>query len=131
MTKVEKCSICNNIVNVTSYTIEGAMCEEHFRCETCGYGYEFTYGACREFIEGVEYLYDDLDSGVDIAFHKARRRWKDSRMTFIGMLQIIFEKSDKPNWYKRIPWYRRFGAWRHSYANPLLVIKMYIRSKKR
>lgn len=130
MTEVEKCSICGRKVKVITYKDDHLTIEESLHCDMCGYGCEFAYGACREIIEGVEYLYDDLDSGVDVAFHKAKERWRDGSMTFKGMLTLIFRKSVKPDWYLEIPWHKRFKVWKQSYVNPMTVVKMYIRSKR-
>lgn len=133
MTTIEKCPICEREVKVTEYKEDWLRLEEYYTCDMCGYGYEYCYGAYREFIEGVEY-FDEVVNGVDIsdvAFNKAKERWRNGSMTFKGMLTLIFSKSVKPYWYLEIPWHKRFKVWRQSYANPFMVIKMYIRSKRR
>lgn len=130
---IDKCPICKRDVVVYSYTDNHVNCEEHYGCVVCGYTYEFAYGAYREIIGGFEYIYDYTteitDSDVDIAYHYMKEMWVNGTMTFKGMLQMIFQKSYKPQWYLDIPWYKRFPIWRNTYANPWVVIKMYIKSK--
>lgn len=127
------CPICGRVVDITRYgdNYFYGMEEESFSCGICGYTYEYAYGSYRELLDGIEYRHDDSHVKSYEAYNKMKSRWRNGAMTFKGMLSLIFSKSVKPDWYLKIPWYRRFRLWRHSLANPFLVIKIYIKSKRR
>lgn len=87
MLSTTKCPICNNQAEHEYYIESVGTVEEHIRCNHCGYCYEFTYGAYREYIGDKEFvwsytIYNDncacrrLMKKISRTEFMARRNWK-------------------------------------------------------
>ena len=71
----ELCPVCNNLCKSKHWYDDSFHCDtnEEFQCNKCGYRYEYSYGAYREFINNKEFMFFDYCNNNAYAIFKKKR----------------------------------------------------------
>ena len=86
MDSIIRCPICKHNAKWKYWTGTYGIEEEYIDCPTCGYYYQFVYGASSEIVGNKWFIWDYTAKSGDPVFKRmkkaefmARRRWKKFR----------------------------------------------------